>query len=176
MSFEMIKTGLPECAKDIKLNFSSILTEEGSQDLTQKQIYLVALASVFASREKKLINLFLQEISLHLETKEIEAVKGAVLIMAMNNIYYRFTHLVSDKSFASMPAKLRMGLIGNPGLGKTDFELCCLASSAINGCGMCIDAHAHTLVQAGVSKLAIQSSIRIASVVNAVSSAYSITD
>lgn len=61
-----------------------------------------------------------------------------------------------------------MNIINNPGIDKTDFELSCLAVSAINGCGMCIDAHTRELNKAGVSKLAIQSAIRIASVFNAV--------
>ncbi len=60
-----------------------------------------------------------------------------------------------------------MNVIGNPGINKVNFELNCLSVSAINGCGMCIDAHAHELTKAGVSKLAIQSSIRIAAVLNA---------
>jgi alkyl hydroperoxide reductase subunit D len=85
----------------------------------------------------------------------------------MNNIYYRFTHLVGDKAYATMPAKLRMNVIGNPGVSKVDFELNCLAVSAINGCGMCLDAHAHELTKAGLSKLAVQSAVRIASVVSA---------
>ena len=45
----------------------------------------------------------------------------------MNNIYYRFVHLSNDKSFSTMPAKLRMNVIGNPGIDKVDFELSCLA-------------------------------------------------
>jgi alkyl hydroperoxide reductase subunit D len=60
-----------------------------------------------------------------------------------------------------------MNVIGNPGIDKIDFELSCLAVSALNGCGMCIDTHAHALIKNGVSKLAIQSSIRIAAVLNA---------
>lgn len=40
-----------------------------------------------------------------------------------------------------MPANLRMSVIGNPGIDKVNFELNCLAVSAINGCGMCIEAH-----------------------------------
>lgn len=175
MNFEAIKTGLPAFAKDIKLNLSSVLTEEGAPGLTQKQIFLIALASVFTSKERNSINLFLQEISPHLEKEEIEAIKGAATIMAMNNVYYRFTHLASDKSYALMPAKLRMNIISNPGLAKLDFELCCLAISSINNCGMCIDAHTNSLIKEGVSKLAIQSSIRIAAVINAVSLAYSLS-
>jgi alkyl hydroperoxide reductase subunit D len=87
--------------------------------------------------------------------------------MAMNNIYYRFAHLVSDKSYAGMPAKLRMNVIANSGIDKSDFELCCLAVSALNGCGMCMEAHTHELVKAGFSKQAIQSCVRIAAVMNA---------
>jgi AhpD family alkylhydroperoxidase len=52
-------------------------------------------------------------------------------------------------------------------IDKVNFELNCLAVSAINGCGMCIEAHTHELTKAGVSKLAIQSSVRIAAVLNA---------
>ena len=97
-----------------------------------------------------------------------------LIIMAMNNIYYRFIHLASDKSYTSMPAKLRMNVIANPGIDKSNFELNCLAVSAINGCGMCMDAHAHELNKAGISKLAIQSTVRIAAVVNAVAQAMEI--
>lgn len=66
-----------------------------------------------------------------------------------------------------MPANLRMNIIGNPGIEKVDFELMSLAVSAINGCGMCIDAHVNEVVNAGISKQGVQSTIRIASVLNA---------
>jgi alkyl hydroperoxide reductase subunit D len=91
--------------------------------------------------------------------------------MAMNNIYYRFTHLVSDKDIAKLPAKLRMNVIGSPGIAKADFELMSLAVSAINGCGMCMDAHVHELAKVGVSKNGIQSTVRIAAVINAAAKA-----
>ena len=85
----------------------------------------------------------------------------------MNNIYYRFVHLVGDEEYKKMPAKLRMNVIGSPGIPKVDFELYSLAVSAINGCGMCIEAHNHEVLKAGVSKLGVQSAIRIAAVINA---------
>lgn len=105
---------------------------------------------------------------------EITSAKSAATIMAMNNIYYRFVHLSSDKSFATMPARLRMNAIGNPGIDKIDFELACLAVSVINGCGMCVDAHTRELVKTGITKLAIQSVARIAAVLNAVTVAISL--
>lgn len=169
MTIEEIRNSLPDYAKDIKLNFSSIMTEEGSPDLNQKQIYSIILASAFTTKNKTIIQLIREEFSNYLSDIEINAIKSAVTIMAMNNIYYRFVHLVTDKSFSTMPAKLRMNIISNPGIPKTDFELICLAVSAINGCGMCIDAHTRELIKADISKTAIQSAIRIASVLNAVS-------
>jgi alkyl hydroperoxide reductase subunit D len=91
--------------------------------------------------------------------------------MAMNNVYYRFTHLVSDTDYRSMPARLRMQVIANPGVPKADFELACLAVSAINGCGACLEAHAHQVTTAGLTKEAVQSAVRIAAVLQATAQA-----
>ncbi|NRA88190.1 MAG: carboxymuconolactone decarboxylase family protein, partial [Rhizobiales bacterium] len=46
--------------------------------------------------------------------------------------------------------------------------------SAIEGCGMCIDAHVNVLITAGKSKTAIQSTIRIAAIINATAQALEI--
>ena len=67
-----------------------------------------------------------------------------------------------------MPARLRMNVIGNPGIDKLDFELLSLAVSAINGCGMCIVAHESQLRQHEVSRRPIQSAVRIAATIHAV--------
>lgn len=175
MSIKQIKNQLPDYAKDIKLNLSSIMTADGAPDLTQKQIYAIALASAFATKHSNLISALLNETTPHLAENEVNAAKSAATIMAMNNIYYRFIHLVNDKSYASLPAKLRMNVIGNSGIDKVDFELNCLAVSAINGCGMCMDSHTHELNKIGLSKLAIQSAIRIASVLNATAMALEVS-
>lgn len=167
MNLEELKNNLPDFAKDIKLNLATILTEEGATDLTTKQIYGAALASAYAAKNNLLISALETDANNPLSATEVAAAKAAATIMAMNNVYYRFVHLVSDKSFAQLPAKLRMNVIGNPGTSKVDFELNCLAVSAINGCGLCIDAHTQELVRNGVSKIAIQSTVRIAAVINA---------
>jgi alkyl hydroperoxide reductase subunit D len=89
--------------------------------------------------------------------------------MGMNNIYYRFQHLVSHPEYETMPAKLRMNVIGAyKGDAKNDFELVSLAVSAVNGCGMCIDSHDKVLREGGITIQAIQSAVRIASVIHAV--------
>jgi lipoyl-dependent peroxiredoxin subunit D len=174
MTIETFKKKLLESAKDIKLNLSNILTEPGSPDLNKTQIAGIALASAYSIKNPALIEAVLSEVKSSLSDAEINAAKSAATIMAMNNIYYRFIHLVNDKDFSSMPANLRMSVIGNPGIDKVNFELNCLAVSAINGCGMCIEAHTHGLIKMGVSKLGIQSSVRIASVLNAAALAFDI--
>jgi len=90
--------------------------------------------------------------------------------MGMNNIYYRFTHLAGNEEYRKMPAKLRMNVIGNPGVDKDDFELWSLAVSAVNGCGMCIDSHEQKLKGHGVSAEAMQTVVRIGAVLHGVAS------
>ncbi len=175
MSIESLKNTLPDFAKDIKLNLSTILTAEGVPDLQDNQIAGIALTSAYTTGNSLVIQAVLDEVTNILSDAEITAAKSAATIMAMNNIYYRFIHLSSDKSFSSMPARLRMNVIANPGIEKMDFELYSLAASALNGCGMCMDAHTNELIKSGMSKLAIQSSIRIASVINATSMAIGVS-
>jgi alkyl hydroperoxide reductase subunit D len=88
--------------------------------------------------------------------------------MAMNNVYYRATHLIGEATYAALPAKLRMSVIGRPGVDKADFELWCLAVSAINGCGRCLESHEKVLRESGLSREMVQEGLRIAAVINAV--------
>lgn len=169
MTLEKLKDSIPDYAKDVRLNLASILTPEGAPDLTQNQIYAIALASAYATKDKNIIDALLTESVGKITGEEVQAAKAAASIMAMNNIYYRFLHLVSDKEYGKLPAKLRMNVIGAPGVPKADFELYSTAVSALNGCGMCMDAHARELEKHGVSKLAVQSAVRIAAVINSVS-------
>lgn len=174
MSIEQLSSALPDYAKDIRLNLGVVLTEEGASELSQRQIYLIALASAYAVKHQQVISSIEEEASSMVGEKEINAAKAAATIMAMNNIYYRFIHMISDKTFSTMPAKLRMNVIGNPGIDKVDFELMSLAVSAINGCGMCVDSHTNALTNAGVAKVGVQSAVRIAAVVNAVAAGLAI--
>jgi len=165
MTIDTIKDMLPDYAKDLKLNLSSLLADAV---LTEQQRWGTLLATALAARNAPLIAGIAAEASQRLSPAAVSAAKAAASIMAMNNIYYRFTHLASDPDYATMPARLRMNVIANPGVDKADFELWSLAVSAINGCGKCIDAHDQVLREAGVSREAIQQAVRIASVIHAV--------
>src|SRR3984885_12451542 len=87
---------------------------------------------------------------------------AAAAVMGMNNIYYRFLHLVEDAEYKQMPARLRMNVLANPGIDKQDFELLSLAVSAINGCGTCVASHERQLRQHGMSGEGGQRAVRIA--------------
>lgn len=176
MTIEQLKNALPEYAKDIKLNLASVLDETGSPGLTQKQILSIVLASAYATRNQEVIATATQHAREQLNNDEIRAAKAAATIMAMNNIYYRFTHAMTDAAYATLPANLRMSVMANPGGDKVSFELSSLAVSAINGCAKCMNAHGTLLEKTGASKQAVQSAVRIASVINAVAMAREIAD
>jgi len=148
-----------------------VLSEEGAPGLNEEQIFGTALACIYATKHEDLIKAALDDASNKLDDAHINAAKAAATIMGMNNIYYRFVHLSEDKEFLTMPANLRMNVINQSAIEKADFELYCLAVSAINGCGMCITAHTRELLAAGFTKQAIQSAIRIAAVINATAQA-----
>ncbi len=174
MSLQDLKSRLPEYAKDTKLNLGKTINADELEGLSASQTYGVALASAYATKNAEIIKAVTAEVSDTLNEAQIEASKAAATIMGMNNVYYRFAHLVSDKDYMSMPANLRMNIIGNPGIDKVDFELMSLAVSAINGCGMCMDAHVNEVLKGGISKQGVQTSIRIASVLMATAQALSI--
>ena len=77
------------------------------------------------------------------------AAKAAAAIMGMNNVYYRALHLMRNQEYRTLPARLRMNILANPGVDKTDFELWSLTVSAVNGCGLCLDAHEAELKKRG---------------------------
>lgn len=167
MSINDLKQQFPVYAADTKINLGKIFDENPFDGLTQKQAFGIALASSYSTKNTILSNAVLMEATGILDEAEIIAAKGAATIMAMNNVYYRFVHLASDKEFSKMPAGLRMTFIAKSGIDKIDFELYSLAVSAINGCGMCMDAHVHEVTKAGITKQGVQSTIKIASIINA---------
>ncbi|RED49755.1 carboxymuconolactone decarboxylase family protein [Aestuariispira insulae] len=165
MSLDSLKALLPDYAKDIKLNLGAISRETA---LSEQQLYGTLLASALASRNAAVIKAAAAEADPHLSDEAKAAAKAAAAVMGMNNIYYRFIHLVSDKTYQTLPAKLRMNVIANPGVDKVDFELWSLAVSAVNGCGLCIDSHEQVLRKAGLGADAVQAAARIAAIIHAV--------
>ncbi len=164
MSIETIKSWIPEYAKDLKLNLGSLAAETL---LTPQQLAGTFIVSALASRNAAVTRAILAEFGPKLSPEALAAAKAAASIMAMNNVYYRFVHLAGG-DYANLPARLRMNVIGRPGVDKVDFELWSLAVSAVNGCGMCIESHEKVLRDHGLTTEQVQAAVRVASVVHAV--------
>ncbi|MEU8318384.1 carboxymuconolactone decarboxylase family protein [Nonomuraea sp. NPDC048881] len=164
MSVDTLKSLLPDYAKDTRLNLGSVTT---TSSLTDQQLWGAVLACALATRSARVIAELSQDAADHLSAEAFTAAKAAASIMAMNNVYYRATHLIGDETYATLPARLRMTVIGNPGVDKTDFELWCLAVSAINGCGRCLESHEQVLRGAGMPREQVQEALRVAAVINA---------
>jgi alkyl hydroperoxide reductase subunit D len=167
MSLDALRERLPAYAKDLSLNLSSLAAETL---LTDQQKWGAFIAAAHAAGEPSVIQA--TEASARaagVSDAALTAAKSAAAIMAMNNVYYRALHLISNPEYRTMPARLRMNALANPGVEKADFELWATAVSALNGCGMCLDAHEAELKTAGVPAQQIQTALRIAAVVNATS-------
>jgi alkyl hydroperoxide reductase subunit D len=167
-TLETIRDSLPAYARDLQLNLGSVLTPAGAPGLSERQIWAVALAAALASRNPAFSRALGALAAAHLDAAHVTAAHAAAAIMGMNNVYYRFLHLVEDPEYAKLPARLRMSVIGSLGILKADFELLALAVSAINGCGSCVASHERQLRQHGLEREAVQSAVRIAATVHAV--------
>jgi lipoyl-dependent peroxiredoxin subunit D len=165
---DALRDRIPEYARDLRLNIASVLTPQGAPGLSEGQLWMTALATAIASRNAELARLVEAEATARLQPAEVEAARAAAAIMGMNNVYYRFLHLVEDEEYARLPARLRMNILGSPGIARADFELVSLAVSAVNGCGKCVLAHERVLRQHEIGREAVQSAVRIAAVIHAV--------
>jgi len=167
-TLDNLRDALPGYARDLQLNLGAVLTPAGAPGLSERQIWAVALATAAASRNPG-FSRDLQSLAVkHLDAAHVSAAHAAAAIMGMNNVYYRFLHLVEDEEYGKLPARLRMNVIGTPGIAKADFELLALAVSAVNGCGSCVASHERQLRAHGLTREAVQSAVRIAATVHAV--------
>ncbi len=169
MSLKVFADVLPDYAKDLRLNVGSLLND---QTLGDQRKYGLLLSCAHGTGYKPIVEAAEAECEGKLSPEAANAARAAAAVMAMNNVYYRFVHLASNPEYGTLPAKLRMNVIGAPGIDKADFELFSLAVSAMNGCGMCIDSHEKVLKQHGVSSDVVQASVRIGAVVKAVATVH----
>jgi lipoyl-dependent peroxiredoxin subunit D len=97
----------------------------------------------------------------------IDDALASASLMAMNNVYYRFRHMIGKPSYSQMPARLRMQRIAKPASNKVDFELFCLAVSAINACEACVRSHEAVVIQGGITEEQVHDAVRIAATIHA---------
>ena len=163
MSIEALTLRLPEYARDLGLNLKHLAEEPHLSDQRKWGTFLASACATGEPRVTKALAEAAKEAGLSEEADR--AARAAAAIMGMNNVYYRTLHLLENHEYQTLPARLRMNIIANPGVDKTDFELWCLAVSAINACAACMDAHEEELKKRAVPALQVQAALRIAAVV-----------
>lgn len=165
-NLETLRERLPDEARDIRINLGNVLTEDGS--LSPAQRWGTAIACALATRHRELSAAVIEGAKeAGVEAAVIEDGKAAAVLMGMNNVYYRFKHLVGREEYKTKPARLRMTRIARPSSNKVDFELFCLAVSAINACESCIKSHEKVVIDGGLTEDHVNDAIRIASVMTA---------
>jgi alkyl hydroperoxide reductase subunit D len=163
---EALRERLPEPARDLKLNLQAVLEPSSGAILSEAQRWGVAVASAIAARQPALRDAVLAEAAQHAPRAVLEDAQAAAALMAMNNIFYRFRHVIEKASYEEKPARLRMNRLVKPAGSKVDFELFCLAVSAINNCVACVKSHEKAVLEGGLSEDHVFEAIRIAAVLN----------
>ena len=163
-AMDTLRDAMPEAARDVKLNLQAVL-QPGS--LSPAQRWGVAVASAMAARHPALRDALVADARAEVGEEVVEDARAAAVLMAMNNVYYRFRHMVGKPSYAEKPARLRMNRLVKPLTSRVDFELVCLAVSAINGCEACVQAHERVVIEGGLSEEQVNDAVRIAATVSA---------
>jgi alkyl hydroperoxide reductase subunit D len=169
MSLDALVDRLPASAKDLKLNYSSLV--RNNTELTPQQLWGTVVASALATRNASLTKAALAAAATQLSPQALEAARTTAAIMGMNNIFYRFQHLSSNPKYGTMGARLRMNGLRGHGIEEVDFELWSLAVSAINGCGKCVDAHERVVREKGATEELVMAVVRVAAVIHAIGAA-----
>jgi alkyl hydroperoxide reductase subunit D len=163
-ALETLRTAIPEPARDIRLNLQTVL-QPGT--LSPEQRWGVAVASAIAARNPLLRDALVAEARAEVGGAVLEDAAAAAALMAMNNVYYRFRHMIGKESYQAKPARLRMNRLVQPLSSRADFELFSLAVSAINGCEACVRAHEKAVVEGGLTEEHVHDAVRIAATIQA---------
>ncbi|MEV0299864.1 carboxymuconolactone decarboxylase family protein [Streptomyces prasinus] len=165
MSLESLTSRLPDYARDLALNLEAAV---GGSDLPVQRLWGTVLSTAIASRSAVVLRELAPEAKALLSPEAYRAARTTASVMALNNVFFRTRHLLSDKEYGTLRAGLRMNVLGDPGVDRVDFEFWAFAVSAVNGCGLCLDAHEAALRGAGVEREVVQEAYRIAAVIEAV--------
>ena len=163
-ALELVRQELPEAAKDIRLNLQSVLE---TTSLTPAQKWGVAIASAIAAKSPRLRDALVGDAMAEVHAGVIEDARAAAALMAMNNVYYRFRHMLGKPSYQAKSPRLRMNRLAQVLGSKVDFELISLAVSAINGCEVCVKSHEKAVIDGGLSEEHVHDAVRVGATVNA---------
>ena len=161
---DSIKEGLPDYAKDTKLNIDAVVKRS---TLPVEEAEAVALAAAFATGNSKLWTWVHSQLANRVEA---DAALTAASLMAMNNVWYPYVEMANDANLTGLPAQLRMNAIStHGGTTKGRFEAYSLAASIVGKCHFCVKAHYETLKKEGYTVEQLRDIGRIAAVMTSVS-------
>jgi lipoyl-dependent peroxiredoxin subunit D len=168
-ALDAITDALPEAAKDIKLNVQAVLRESS---LSPAQRWGVAVASAATARNRAVLDAVVSDALGIVAPAVVDDAIAAASLMAMNNVYYRFRHVIGNPAYGQKPARLRMNRLARPATSKADLELFSLAASAINGCERCVQSHEKAVLESGLTEDHVHDAVRIAATIHAAAVAF----
>ncbi len=163
-ALDRLRDAFPDAARDIKVNLQTVL---GQSSLSDAQKWGIAYATALAARNPALRDAVREDGAAVVDVAVLEDARAAAVLMGMNNVYYRFRHMIGKPAYADKPARLRMQRLAQPATSKLDFELFCLAVSAVNGCEQCLRSHEKVIIDGGLSEEHVNDAVRIASTMHA---------
>ena len=172
MTLNDLKNSIPDFAKDVKLNLSSLVM---NSEYDEELVYGCAYASSLAIGDKDIASVFEEECRNRFGSEFNESVKATVTVMSLNNVWYKYRDSMPTTEMKMAPQKMRVNIMANhAGLEKILFESLSLCVSAINGCTFCVKAHSDLLLENDKTKEYVFNIGRIASVISSVSKAFSL--
>ena len=154
-----------DVAKDIRVNLQNVLQPSA---LNAEQVWGTAIACAHASRNDALKQAIEADAkAAGIGDAVVADARAAAVLMGMNNVFYRFKHVIGKEDYEKRPARLRMQRLAQITSNKADFELFCLAVSAINNCQSCMAAHEAGVLKHGLTEDHVLDSIRIAATIHA---------
>ncbi len=164
-NLNQLREQFPDAARDIKINITNVIAPGA---LNAAQAWGVAMSTAYAARNEKLIKAVHSDAKMAgIDDAVLDDAKAAAILMGMNNVYYRFRHLVGKEEYSQKPARLRMLRLSQVATNKIDFELFCLAVSAVNNCETCIKSHEAVVIEGGLTTDQVHDAVRIGAVINA---------
>ena len=158
---DQLKEGMPEYAKDTKLNLDSVLKRSTLDPIEAQGC---ALAAAMSTGNGKLVTFISGSI---IDKVERDAAMTASSLMTMTNTWYPFVEMADDPNLSGLPPQLRMNAIStHGGTTKGRFEAYSLAASIVGKCHFCVKAHYDTLKKEGYTVEQLRDIGRIAAVVN----------
>ena len=156
-----IKAGIPDYAKDVRLNLDGVIARSS---LADTEALGVALAAAFAAKSDALVAAFRAQ----LPQADASAALAAASIMGMTNAWYSYIDMAEDAAIKTTAAQLRMNAYQNHGgTTRRSFEAYALSASIVGKCRFCVSSHVAVLRKEGLGDTELRDICRIAAVVNA---------